>query len=80
VGNSTSEKPERTYPFEPFITPKVIDDCGDCKAFVDSWIKHVRRVLPGTCERNKDYDPSASSDDAVLWARHVAEVHGDGHR
>ena len=79
MGNSTSEKPERAYPFKPFITPRIIDGCGDCKAFVDAWVTHTRKLLPSG-ERNKDYDPSASSDDAVLWTRHVAEVHGDGHR
>ncbi|MFM9446855.1 hypothetical protein [Streptomyces acidiscabies] len=72
--NSTSEKPEQPYPGEPFTTPEIIDDCGDCKMYVDAWFTHTRKRLPSG-ELSKDYDLSASSDDAVLWKQHRAEVH-----
>ncbi|MFM9727521.1 hypothetical protein DF268_43600 [Streptomyces sp. V2] len=74
--NGTSEKPEQPYPSEPFIMPKVIGDCADCKGYVEKWIKHTAKTSK-TGERNKDYDPSAASDAAVLWKRHVAEAHSE---
>ncbi|WP_075737995.1 hypothetical protein [Streptomyces acidiscabies] len=74
--NGTSEKPEQPYPSEPFITPRVIGDCADCKGYVGEWIKRMATTAKNG-ERNKDYDPSAASDAAVLWKRHVAEVHSE---
>ncbi|MDX3386543.1 hypothetical protein PV682_34610 [Streptomyces niveiscabiei] len=55
------------YPQE-FIKPEIIDDCDDCKVFVDKWFRHMNR-------KSENYDPSAASDAAVLWKMHVTNTH-----
>lgn len=74
--NSTSEEPEQPYPFEPFTTPEIIDDCPECEPFVTDWFEHMIRTTKDG-EPNKAYDPSAATDAAVQWKRHRAEVHGE---
>ncbi|MDX3387992.1 hypothetical protein PV682_42120 [Streptomyces niveiscabiei] len=74
--NGTSEKPEQPYPWEPFITPEIIGNCADCEAHVNEWF---RRMATKTKDGkpNEHRDPSAASDAAVLWTRHVAEAHSE---
>lgn len=63
-----------SYPTEGFTEPEVIDECDDCKAYVGEWITHkIRYTTAG--EPNPDLNPSAASDAAVKWKRHVAAVH-----
>jgi hypothetical protein len=61
------------YPQE-FTTPEIVDGCPDCTVLVGKWARHMKRRTT-TGEPNKDYDPSAASDAAVLWKMHVANTH-----
>ncbi|MFM9615012.1 hypothetical protein DF268_32470 [Streptomyces sp. V2] len=74
--NGTSDKPEQPSPWEPFIKPEIIGDCDDCKPYVDEWFKRMAtKTQDGAPNENRD--PSAASDAAVLWKRHVAEAHSE---
>lgn len=74
--DSTSDKAQQPYASGPFIRPEVTGDCDDCKAYVIRWSKHMtKRTAAG--HLSEDYDPSAASDEAVLWKRHQAEAHGE---
>ncbi|MFM9447516.1 hypothetical protein [Streptomyces acidiscabies] len=61
------------YPQE-FIKPEIVDDCDECKVFVDKWFRHIATKTKGGA-LNEHHDPSAASDAAVLWKMHVANTH-----